>query len=393
MILVFLVAFNASYNALNIDNLAFVVALGIDVSDTKEIKVTFQFVRPPSSNEGSNQESKIIVDSVNCNSISNGLNIMDTYFARKLDLSHCRIIVFSEEIAQKGISDYIYSLMNDVQVRPSANIIVSKCNADYYLKSSNPSLETSITRYYDIFPNSSKYTGYLCNATIGDFFNALVCNYCEPYTILGGSTSTVNDSNKDLYVCDADVKSGSSPISGTKSVENIGMAVFNHGKLVGELNAIETVCFNILRKEIDNFLISVPNFENQNSNIDIYVTPKTNSKIGIKIINGSPYIKLDLSFSAKIYSMTEDSSYLSPSTLSMISNSCNSYLQTAISQYLYKTSLEFKSDVTGLGKFVVSDFLTTKDFENYNWASNYINSTFDVSVDTTIDSGFLLTKT
>ena len=91
--------------------------------------------------------------------------------------------------------------------------------------------------------------------------------------------------------------------------------------------------------------------------------------------------------------MTEDSSYLSPSTLSMISNSCNSYLQTAISQYLYKTSLEFKSDVTGLGKFVVSDFLTTKDFENYNWASNYINSTFDVSVDTTIDSGFLLTKT
>lgn len=393
ILLVFLVAFNSSYSSLNIDNLGFVVALGIDVSDTKEIKVTFQFVQPPSTTEGSNQESKIVVDSVDANSISNAINIMNTYFARKLDLSHCRIIVFSEEIAKYGISNYIYTLMNDVQVRPSANIIISKCNADYYIKSSDPSLETSITRYYDIFPSSSKYTGYLTNATIGDFFNSLICNYCEPYSILGGVSSANNGSSQTADINDSDVKSGSSPISGTKGTENIGMAVFSHDKLVGELNAIETVCFNILKRDVDSFLVSVPDPNNENSNIDIYVTPSSKSKIDVKIVNGSPYIKINYSFDAKIYSITENSSFLNESSLSKISTSCNNYLNSVLTEYLYKTSQEFKSDINALGKYVISDFATNQDFENYDWKNNYINSTFDVTINTDIDSGVLLTKT
>ena len=393
IILIFLVAFNASYSALNLDNLAFVIALGIDVSDTKEIKVTFQFVKAPSTSEGSNQESQLISDSIDANSIANALNIMNTYFAKRLDLSHCRIIVFSEEIAQYGISDYVYTLMNDVQIRPSANIVVSKCNAEYYIKSCNPSLENSISRYYDLFPDSSKYTGYLTNATIGDFFNALICNYCEPYTILGGVTSSDSGSSQTANVDDSDVQSGASPISGTKGVENIGMAVFKHDKLVGELNAIETVCFNILRKDLDSFIISVPDPNNENSNLDIFVTPLSKSKIDVKIVNGSPYIKIDYYFGAKVYSVTENSSYLEESSLSAISNSCNKYLESVLNEYLYKTSQEFKSDVTGLGKYVVSDFATNEEFENYNWSNNYINSTFDVTINTDIDSGVLLTKT
>lgn len=392
IILVLLIAFNSSYSALNIDNLAFVVAMGIDVSDTKQIKVTFQFVKPPSTTEGSNQESQIIEDSVDANSISNALNLMDTYFAKRLDLSHCRIIVFSEEIAKRGISSYIYTLMNDVQIRPSANIIVSNCTANYYIKSCNPSLENSITRYYDIFPESGKYTGYLYNSTIGDFFNNLICTYCEPYAILGGTNFSDNNSSQTSNINDSNTKSGISPISGTKGTENIGMAVFKNDKLAGELNAIETVCFNILKKDVDSFLISVPSPNQENQKIDIYLTPLDKSKIDVNIVNGSPYIKINYSFKAKIYSVNENSSYINEASLLEISNSCNKYLESILTEYLYKTSQEFKSDVTGLGKYVVSNFSTNQDFENYNWSNNYTNSTFDVNINTNIDSGFLLTK-
>lgn len=393
IILILLVAFNSSYSALNLDNLAFVIGLGIDVSDTKEIKVTFQFVKPPSTSEGSNEESQIIVDSVDTNSIANAITIMNTYFAKRLDLSHCRIIVFSEEIAKQGISNYIYTLMNDVQIRPSANIIVSKCNAEYYINSCNPSLENSISRYYDLFPDSSKYTGYLTNASIGDFFNSLICNYCDPYTILGGVTSANNGSSQISSANDSDVQSGASPISGTKGVENIGMAVFNDDKLVGELNAIETVCFNILEKKLDSFVISVPDPNNENTNMDIFLTFKPKSNINVEIINGSPYIQINYYFEGKVYSIEENSSYLDDSTLTDISNSCNKYLQSTITDYLYKTSQKFKSDINSFGKYVLSNFKTNKEFKNYNWLNNYINSTFEVKINTDINSGVLLTKT
>ncbi len=36
LIIILIIAFSSSYNYSNIDNLAFVVALGIDVSDTKK---------------------------------------------------------------------------------------------------------------------------------------------------------------------------------------------------------------------------------------------------------------------------------------------------------------------------------------------------------------------
>ena len=80
-------------------------------------------------------------------------------------------------------------------------------------------------------------------------------------------------------------------------------------------------------------------------------------------------------------------------SLFTISNSCNKYLESLISGYLYKTSKEFKSDINGFGRYLLSNFTTNKQFNDFGWLNNYINTTFDVNVDTNVDSGFLLKKT
>ena len=108
-----------------------------------------------------------------------------------------------------------------------------------------------------------------------------------------------------------------------RSTENIGMAAFKHDKLVGELDAIETVCFHILKNNINSFIISIPKPEDTGSKIDLLLTPKGNTKIKVDIVNNSPYIKIDGSFNAKIFSMDENDSYISSNVLNSISNSCN----------------------------------------------------------------------
>ena len=147
LIIIFIYSFSASYTSLNLDNLAFVVALGIDKSTSNKLKVTFQFIKPTPSSEGGS-ETKPVLTSVDCSSITNGINIMNAYLGKKVNLSHCKLIIFSEELAKDGISDEIYSLINEVQVRPSANIVVSKCNTKYYIENSVPSLESLIPKYY-----------------------------------------------------------------------------------------------------------------------------------------------------------------------------------------------------------------------------------------------------
>ena len=135
IIIIFISSFSASYNSLNIDNSAFVIALGIDKSDSNKLKVTFEFLAPSPSGEGS-VETTPVLNSVDCSSITNGINIMNAYLGRKVNLSHCKLIIFSEELAKEGISDEVYSLINEVQVRPSANIVVTNCKAYDYINNS-----------------------------------------------------------------------------------------------------------------------------------------------------------------------------------------------------------------------------------------------------------------
>lgn len=392
LIIIFITSFSASYNSLNIDNLAFVAAIGIDKSTSNKLKLTFEFLKTSPSGD-SVSETTPVLNSVDCSSITNGINMMNAYLGKKVNLSHCKLIIFSEELAKEGISNEVYSLINEVQVRPSANIIVSKCNTRYYIENSVPSLESLIPKYYDIFPNTSEYTGYTCDAKIGDFFNALVCNSCSPYAILGGVNTSNNDSSQAQTTDDSAIKSNESPITGNRSSQNIGLAVFKDDKLAGELNAIETICFLNIRKKVDSFLVSVPNPQDSTSKIDIYLTPNSTHNIDVNFVNGSPYIKIKLEFSGKIYSMSKGAKYLNTDILNSISNSCNSYLESQFSSYLYKTSTVFKSDINAFGLYSLSKFATTPDFDNYNWLDNYQNSTFDVDINIVMDSGFLLTQT
>lgn len=392
IIIIFISSFSVSYNSLNLDNLAFAVAIGIDKSTSNKLKVTFEFLAPSASSE-SGAETKPVLNSVECSSITNGINLMNAYLGKKVNLSHCKLIVFSEELAKEGISNEVYSLINEVQIRPSANIIISKCNTKYYIENSVPSLESLIPKYYDIFPNTSEYTGYTCNATIGDFFNSLVCNSCSPYAILGGVNTINNESSQSVSTEDSNIKSNESPITGSRLSQNLGLAVFKDDKLSGELNAIETICFLNMRKDVDSFLVSIPDTENSDSKIDIYLTPNSTHKIDVSFVNGVPYIKVKLEFSGKIYSMKKGSQYLNKDVLNSISNSCNSYLENQFSDYFYKTSTVFESDINGFGLYSLSKFSTASEFDNYNWNDNYKNSTFDVDINTVIDSGFLLTQT
>lgn len=395
VIIIFVLAFSNSYNALSIENLAYVLAIGIDTSSDNKLKVSFQFsTASPASESGSSEKASTFVNTVTASSLSNAINLVNGYLGKQINLSHCKVIIFSEKIALQGISNEIYTLINDTQIRPSANIVISKCDAKYYIEQTKPELENLISKYYEVFTSSSKYTGYMPDTTIGKFFDSLICTSCEPYAILGGvnegkpNNQGIVDSQKDY-----EIKANQSSISGENGAENIGVAVFKEDKLVGELNALETICLLNVTNNLDQFLVSVPDPANNNHYIDIYLTPLSNADIKVNTNSGSPYIKVNCKFSGRIYSMSENSKYLSPEALDAISNSCSSYLESIFTDYLYRTSKDLQSDISGFGKYALKNFFTTKESTNYDWRNSYKDAFFDVKIDTSIKSGMLITQT
>ena len=391
VIIVFSLAFSTSYSSLSIDNLAYVLALGIDSADDGKLQVTFQFSTPVSIESG--EKPSPIINTVVSSSISNAINIIESYLGSPVSLSHCKAIIFSEQIAEQGISDEVYTLINDTQITPASNIIISKCDAKYYLEQTNPELKNLLSKYYETLTNSSKYTGYIPDATIGDFFNDLTSKTREPHAILGGINAESKGLDNSDFQQNYSLKANNTSISGKNGSENFGIAVFKNDKLVGELNAFETICFLNIKNDLDRFLVSVQDPENENNLLDIYRTPSKNTSVKVDTSTQTPYIEISCKFTGRIYSMTENSKYLSPEVLDSVSKSCNSYLESMFTDYLYKTSKEFNSDINSIGTYALKNFFTTGEFEDYSWLENYQNAFFKVNVDSSVKSGMLITET
>lgn len=391
----------------SMDNLAYVVAVGFDIKDTGKLELSFQIALPSGSEGGSSgssssQSSSSIVTSVECNSFESGVNLVNSYLSKELNLSHCKAVVFSEEIASQGIGEYLYTLINHVEIRPTCNVIISKCNAKYFLNNSSPMLDQLSSKYYEIASTSERVTGYTYNITLLDFFSDFADSFTECFATLGSvndgnisntednndqpSSSLSNEGTDDSYVA------SETPIDSQKNIENLGLAVFKGDKLVGELNGVECIAHLILTNELENAVISVPSpFESTNY-IDLYLT-NSKCKSKVYLTNGTPYIKPSIDLSARIISMSDDYKDLTEENIELIEEYAKYYVERFIYDYLYKTAKVFKSDITAFGKYAVSNFATIDEWNKYNWLDNYQNSFFNVDINVDIVSRYLLIDT
>lgn len=392
LILMILYAFSASYSYDNIDNLAYVVAMGIDSTENDKIRVSFQFTDTSAfSSDGSSGENSTIINTVEAKSIESATNLLNSYIGKNINLAHCKVIVFSEKVAKDGLSDYIYSLINDSQIRPTSNIVISRCDAKYYMQNSVSQYEKILTKYYDVFPNSADYTGYISDVTLGDFFNQMQDDTSNPVAILGGiNKSTPTEADDDNT--DSNILANESTIDGERGTENIGLAVFKEDRLVGELTALESLCHSIIANEVDSFLISIPNPKDTQSSIDLSTNQYKKTKVNVDVSNGSPYITVDVYLFVKVLSIDTHSDYLDDNFLDTITDATNNYLTSRILEYLYKTSKEFKACIDDFDKYAVSKFFTNNQWDAYDWVSSYPDAFFDVKVHTKVNSSLLLTQ-
>lgn len=386
------------YNEYNIDHLAYAVALGIDFGENNNLKLSFQLSIPggESGSSGSSQSDNSIINTIECSSIDSGINLLNSYISKEVNLSHCKVIVFSEEFAYNGLSESIYTLMNNVQVRPDCNIIISRCSAEYFLTNSKPVLEKLAARYYEVAPSSSDYTGYTENITLSKFFSDLKDSSAQCYAILGGvhEDSTKNiSSTKSPTEKDSDNKANETLTDSKTTIENMGLAVFFSDKLVGELTGIESVCHQIITNKLNICNISIANPFEEGKTLSLRIRLSNKTKNNVKLTTSGPYISSKISVEARILTMDENMQYLNPNNIEILEKYINSYLEAQLYQYLYKVSKEYNSDIDSFGKYALKNFKTWDDWINYSWLENFKDSFFNVSVETKVKSGFIIMET
>lgn len=99
VILIFTAGFNQGQE---VDDFAYAIAIGFDTSLSNNIKMSFQFAKAVNaSDSGSSEPQPSFIHTVDASSISSAINLLDSYMSKRINLSHCKVVVFSEEFANK----------------------------------------------------------------------------------------------------------------------------------------------------------------------------------------------------------------------------------------------------------------------------------------------------
>lgn len=432
----FIAGFSDSYISRRIDHLAYVLVLGIDKGEKARLKISTQFINVSSSSSGaSSDSSQIVLTSCEANSIFSGLNLLNSYIGKEINLAHCSVVVFSEEIAKEGISSEIYSLINNEEIRSSANIVVTNCKAYDYINNSKPNLENLTSKYFDTFDITSKLTGYFSNITLGDFFNNLSESNSDPIAVLGGLNSTARSeenksssnsseesssssnsgnsdningetSNSNLSSQDVEEQekqeietnqdnlvAGKSSIVGGRGTENLGLAIFSGDKYIGELTVWESICHSLITNSIDTCIISVEDPLVENKQLEIQLSPNKKSKITSNIENGAININIELNLIANIISLNSNINYEDTDTINKISTATQNRLNDELNKYFDKTARKYNVDIDKYYLSILKYFPYQKNFDNFNYKEKLKNANFNCNTNVNIISSLLITKT
>ena len=79
--------------------------------EEKDLKISFQLSIPSknTSESDTSSSSDTVIDTIESSSIESGISLANGYVSKKLNLSHCKVLVISEEVAMnRYFRYYIY---------------------------------------------------------------------------------------------------------------------------------------------------------------------------------------------------------------------------------------------------------------------------------------------
>lgn len=171
ILIILLFTLTGCYDSTGIEDFYYIVAIAIDKSENGLISLSVQTAKPTTSSKSSTSQSdEYKIYTVDCESIDSGINILNNYLNKKINLSHCSAIIFSESVARESVQPYINVFGNNTEIRPGCNIIVSSGTAKEVLEKVSNSGEGFSSRLYEYILNSVDYTAYTVDSTFTDFF-------------------------------------------------------------------------------------------------------------------------------------------------------------------------------------------------------------------------------
>ncbi|MBQ7975371.1 MAG: hypothetical protein IJ300_06765, partial [Clostridia bacterium] len=271
---------SSCYDSREPNDLAYATAIGIDTGTDKNYNITIQFAKPHNISGGEQGGSgKDIIGNITVEApnIYSAIGLGNHIISKTLDMSHLQLFLFSKEIAQNGIHNFIETISRSKEIRPNVYTAVCDGQAGEFLKKASPVVDINPAKYYQLIFGKSDFRSIPESYSQDLYF---YMNIPEKNSVIplagipevenqnsqqGGSseeggkqeessqTNTPNPlhseaplNNKSYEYGIRDYKAGEVEVYSDVKGEVTGGAVFKGDKMIGTLGISETQLYNYL---------------------------------------------------------------------------------------------------------------------------------------------------
>lgn len=385
------------YDAKELTEWTYVYSIGMDhgIKDKLRMSIQIPTVKGSSSNNeisgmanstiSSEEKEGLTTISIDCPSFYAGINMINTFLSRELNYMHTKFIVFSEKLAKDGIETYLNGFPRGRQIRRQLYIIISRDSARDFLKENVPRTSSSLTKMQEaIITQQSKNTGYFPHVSYGDVTNSLKTSYGQIIIPLAAVNNfsefwDSEETGSELSKTSGEYYAGELPRIGGSKVEFLGTAIFDGGKMVGELNGDETRALLMTRGEFKkgNFAITDP--KNSEKTVSLNISQQKKPKVKVNLTDSKPIIDLTVYLEGEILAIQSTIEYEKKELKPLLEDAFKEQIKMNLESTIKKCQY-LNSDVFKFGSVAGVQFRTIQEFESYNWLSKFKDASVNVSV-------------
>lgn len=377
------------------DSQSFVIAVGIDKGGQMPLCVSFIFANPSGEAENSDSQKSTGEESGSSSSLSpdtvtveaatvfSAVKKLDAIKSKKINLTHTKLVVFSDEIARSGIKKYVKGFASSHDFRPNTYVCISSGNAKSYLESVKPAHEKYTEKYYDHIMQKVAVgklnESYLYNL----YFNLNKISSSSVVPLVGVNknslTPPVNARGNFTDDFSYEARAGEILREASNKAEILGAAVFSGDKLVTTLGSFQTDITRLIRNEYypKNYSIL---YKTGSDFVTFRLTQQTKPQIKSAIKNGEAHI--DILVPLSIEYIDAPFSDGSPENSDEFIKALSKRLQNAATELTDEFRQEYNCDFIGIGESLRKHFLTLSSWERFvveNGFKRYkINISFDI---------------
>jgi spore germination protein KC len=388
LVIVSLFIIGGCWGQREIDEAAYILAIGLDRAAGKNIRVSVLAGtgRPnlPVAAESGVQTmavNKVRTFTTEASGLFSGLNLINTILERQMELGHIKMIVFGEELAKTDLRPYLDIMTRWRKFRRTIYLAVAQGEARRVIESIIPPNEDNPAKFLELMFISQGHVGFTPRNQMLWFYNALKTKGEDPVAAL--MAPRANKYQLDNIKADplpsnsqssggdpGEETAGNSPLSGEGALQFLGTAVFKKGMMTGKLNGNETMALSMIRGELSRIFLAIPDRYQPGSILQIEISQRQRPQILVSKNGAKAEAIVRLELSADIIGIETGQSYELPGNIHKVEKSAEAWIEEQCKIVLNKAQA-LGTDIFGFGhkaRWLVADW---SEWQAWDWRAAF----------------------